>query len=62
MSGEPFRRLLAESAIEKGNYEIAEKAFVCCHDYQGIQFIKRLKKLDVSTHVPLLVPVSDVLY
>ena len=45
------RQLLAESAIEKGDYDIAEKAFVCRQDYQGIQFIKILKKLDVCTHL-----------
>ena len=43
-----FRNLLAESAIEKNNYIMAEKAYVCCQDYQGIQLIKRLKKLDVT--------------
>ena len=27
---------------------MAEKAFVRCSDYQGIQFVKRLKVLDSS--------------
>eukprot|EP00039_Didymoeca_costata_P008719 m.115408 g.115408 ORF g.115408 m.115408 type:complete len:1163 (+) comp14202_c1_seq1:133-3621(+) len=39
-------RLLAESALQNLNFEIAEKAFVRCEDYQGIEFIKRLKRLD----------------
>lgn len=39
-------RLLAESSLEKLELEMAEKAFVCSGDYQGIQFVKRLKKLD----------------
>ena len=42
------RRLLAEAALEKLELEVAEKAFVHSKDYQGIQFVKRLKKLDVS--------------
>ena len=42
-----YRRLLAEAAIEKLELEVAEKAFVHSRDYQGIQFVKRLKKLDV---------------
>ena len=42
------RRLLAEAALEKLELEVAEKAFVHSNDYQGIQFVKRLKKLDVS--------------
>ena len=41
------RRLLAEAALEKLELEVAEKAFVHSKDYQGIQFVKRLKKLDV---------------
>lgn len=41
-------RLLAESALEKLEYDMAEKAFVCYHDYQGIQFIKRVKRLDTA--------------
>lgn len=43
-----FRRLLAESALEKLDLEVAEKAFVRCQDYQGIKFVKKLNKLDVS--------------
>ena len=42
------RRLLAESSLETLDLEMAEKAFVRCGDYQGIHFVKRLKKLDVS--------------
>lgn len=43
-----FRRLLAESALEKLDLEVAEKAFVRCQDYQGIKFVKKLNKLDVG--------------
>ena len=38
--------LLAEHALEKLDFVVAEKAFVRCQDYQGIQFVKRLKQLD----------------
>ena len=43
-----FRKLLAEAALEKLDLEVAEKAFVMSKNYQGIYFVKRLKKLDVS--------------
>ena len=39
-------RILAESALEQLNFLIADKAFVHCSDYQGIQFVKRLKLLN----------------
>jgi hypothetical protein len=39
---------LAESALDKLEVDMAEKAFVRSSNYQGIQFIKRLRKLDVS--------------
>ena len=38
--------LLAEHALEKLDFVVAEKAFVRCQDYQGIQFVKRLKRLE----------------
>ncbi|KAJ9468906.1 Intraflagellar transport protein 122-like protein [Diplonema papillatum] len=38
--------LLAEKALEQLNFVVAEKAFVKCKDYQGIQFVKRLKHLE----------------
>ena len=41
------RRLLAESSLDKLELDMAEKAFVRSSDYQGIQFVKRLKMLDV---------------
>ena len=46
----PPRQLLAESSLEKLELDMAGKAFVRSTNYQGIQFIKRLKKLDVSHH------------
>jgi len=39
-------RMLAEAALEQLNLVIADKGFVRCRDYQGIQFVKRLRKLD----------------
>lgn len=41
-------RILAESALEQLNFVVADKAFVRCSDYQGIQFVKRLKMLKGS--------------
>mmetsp|Transcript_14038 Transcript_14038/g.22384 ORF Transcript_14038/g.22384 Transcript_14038/m.22384 type:complete len:1210 (-) Transcript_14038:255-3884(-) len=38
-------KLLAECALEKLNFSVADKAFVRCRDYQGIQFVKRLKMM-----------------
>ena len=38
-------RILAEAALEQLNFVLADKAFVHCEDYQGIQFVKRLKLL-----------------
>jgi WD repeat-containing protein 35 len=37
--------LLAESALKAFNFDIAEKSFVKCKNYAGIQFVKKLKKL-----------------
>ena len=48
------RRLLAEAALERLDMEVSEKAFVRCQDYQGIRFVKRLVKLDVSRDVNYL--------
>lgn len=39
-------RLLAESALAKLELDIADRAFVRCEDYPGIEFVKKLKKLD----------------
>lgn len=41
------RRLLGDSALTNLELEMAEKAFVKSKNYQGIYFVKRLKKLDV---------------
>ncbi len=38
-------QLLAEAALKQLNFSVADKAFVMCKDYQGIQFVKRLKLL-----------------
>ena len=42
------RRLLAESALKQLDLEVAEKAYVMSRNYAGIQFVKRLKMLEVS--------------
>jgi len=39
-------RLLAENSLENLNLPMADKAFVRCADYHGIQFVKRLQMLD----------------
>eukprot|EP00771_Trimastix_marina_P000022 gnl/Trimastix_PCT/1017.p1 GENE.gnl/Trimastix_PCT/1017~~gnl/Trimastix_PCT/1017.p1 ORF type:complete len:1177 (-),score=415.03 gnl/Trimastix_PCT/1017:129-3659(-) len=38
-------RMLAESALEQLNMPLADKAFVLCRDYHGVQFVKRLRRL-----------------
>lgn len=42
-----LHRYLAEAALSKLDFALAEKAFVKCSDFQGLQFLKRLKLLDV---------------
>jgi len=39
-------RLLAEAALERLEFGVADKAFVRCNDYPGIQFVKSLKSLN----------------
>ena len=39
-------RMLAEAALEQLEFSVSEEAFVLCQDYQGIQFVKRLKLCD----------------
>lgn len=39
-------RLLAEAALDQLDFTVAEKAFVRFEDYQGLQFVKRLRLLD----------------
>ncbi|CBZ53216.1 GA15220, related [Neospora caninum Liverpool] len=41
-------KLIARSALDKMKLDIAEKAFVTCQDYCGLQFIKRLRSLDAE--------------
>eukprot|EP01006_Ploeotia_vitrea_P054301 TRINITY_DN67870_c2_g4_i1.p1 TRINITY_DN67870_c2_g4~~TRINITY_DN67870_c2_g4_i1.p1 ORF type:complete len:1236 (-),score=168.86 TRINITY_DN67870_c2_g4_i1:194-3901(-) len=38
-------KLLAEASLEKMDFTVAEKAFVKCEDYKGIQFVKKLRLL-----------------
>ena len=38
-------RLLAEASLEKVELQMADQAFVRCKDYQGLQFVKKLKNL-----------------
>nr|KAJ3420687.1 WD repeat-containing protein 35 [Polyrhizophydium stewartii] len=39
-------RIVAEAALELLDFQQAQKAFVRCQDYQGLQFIKSLQKFD----------------
>jgi WD repeat-containing protein 35 len=39
-------KLLAEASLEQLELELAEKAFVRCKDFAGIQFVKKLHHLD----------------
>jgi len=39
-------RLLAEAALAKLDFATADKAFVQCVDYMGVQFVKRCRLLD----------------
>ena len=45
LSPSPPRRLLAEAALQQLDMKTAEQAFVHCKDYQGIELVKRLAKL-----------------
>ena len=47
MTSSKFRRLLAESALNKLDIKTAEHAFVKCKDYYGIEFVKKLQNLPV---------------
>ena len=38
-------KLLSGAALKALKFTLAEKAFVNCKDYQGIQFVKRLRDL-----------------
>ena len=38
-------KLLADSALSELNFGVADKAFVQCKDYQGVQMVKRLRIL-----------------
>ena len=39
-------KLIAEAALEKLDFQIAEKAFVKIEDFHGIKFLRRLKKIE----------------
>ena len=39
-------RQLAEFSLRKLNFQVADKAFVRCGDYHGVQAVKRLQQLD----------------
>lgn len=40
-------RILAEAALDKLDFNVAERAFVKCQDFHAIQLVKRLRQLDV---------------
>jgi hypothetical protein len=42
----PPHVLVGQVCLQKGDFPLAEKAFVHCGDYCGIQFVKRLLLLD----------------
>jgi len=46
-------RLIAETALEQLNFSIADKAYVQCADYHGIQFVKRLKYVSLTRNICL---------
>ncbi|KAG1701662.1 WD repeat-containing protein 35 [Nymphon striatum] len=52
-------KLLAEAALKKLELTTAENAFVRCKDYQGIQFVKQLKSLQVNLAVALYRELGD---
>jgi len=37
---------VAEAALERLDFSVADKAFVQCSDYRGIQFVKKLKRMN----------------
>ena len=41
-------RLLAEGALERLDLAVADKAFVKCSSYAGIQFVKKLQRIKDS--------------
>ena len=45
-----YRKLLAEASLRELEFEMAEKAFVKCEDYHGIQFVKQLHHLNVYNY------------
>ena len=45
-SHERLWRLLAEHSLHALDFAMADKAFVRCSDYQGVQFTKQLQRLD----------------
>ena len=55
------RKLLAEASLDKLELEMAEKAFVKCSDYWGIQFVKQLHHLDVRLQCVLSLQSSFML-
>jgi WD repeat-containing protein 35 len=40
---------VAEAALERLDFGVADKAFVQCSDYQGIQFVKKLRMVQSKT-------------
>ena len=43
-----IRQLLADNALETLKLDLAEQCFVHSKDLNGIQFVKKLRRLDVS--------------
>jgi hypothetical protein len=47
-SHERLWRLLAEHSLHALDFAMADKAFVRCSDYQGVQFTKQVQQLMVT--------------
>ena len=43
-------KLVADQALEKLNFNVAQKALVRGVDYKGLQFLKKLRKLNVNSN------------
>lgn len=43
-----YRRLLSEAALQQLDLQVAEQSFVRCKNYSGIEFVKRISKLQVQ--------------
>jgi WD repeat-containing protein 35 len=47
-------KLVADASLETMDLDVCQKAFIRSGDYQGLQLVKKLKKLDVSIYPNIL--------